>query len=90
MGDPLEKYRAIYAAIFQEMRVTTGSLDSGKYILMYRLAYHSMPIVRFGHYFRYIDYDANGVDSGIRNSALHWNIDYVSKILNIKPEFSAN
>ena len=90
MFDPLEKYKAIYAAIFQEMRVTTGSADFEKYVLMYRLAYHSMPIVRFGHYFRYIHYDKNGVDTGIRNSALHWNIDYVSTTLNVKPEFSAN
>jgi hypothetical protein len=90
MEDPLKKYKDIYAGIFQKMRVTTGSEDADKYILMYRLAYHSMPMVRFGNYYRYKVYDKNGEDTGIRNSALHWHIDYVSKTLNIKPEFSAN
>jgi len=50
---PLEKYKAIYAAIFQEMRVTTGSQDFDKYVLMYRLAYHSMPLVRWGRRFKF-------------------------------------
>lgn len=77
MLDSLERYRKIYAGIFEDMRIGKEPMNTDKYILMYRLAYHSIPIIRWGKWFKYKD------EHGDFRFALNMRIDYAHPLIGV-------